>query len=387
MMPNHVTLLAVGDILIKDNLLDLIYKNGKSYIFSELKPYIQAADIAFANLETPLVREAEKNSKKDPTLPFLKTDPIVAEAIKDAGFNIVCLANNHIMDYGANGLEETLNVLVKNKINFVGAGMSLKEAKTPVFMESRGIKFGFLAYANTSPATKNSAGCAPLVLKDMLDDIRQVKQKSDFVIVSLHQGIEYSDYPVPEHRSITEQLIDGGADLVLGHHPHVLQGMESYKKGSIVHSMGNLIFDQSKEEDDKRLFTSYLATKAGFEFQKGDRRLREGILFGFDFNKGQKIEIKLNPFCQDNLDIPRMTNKSNGVKALARYKKISDDLSNPGLSIWKTLEMLYSCENVETLNQIELKTLVKKIFRVRARHIGYLKNYFLSICKKYAYKV
>lgn len=370
-----VTLIAGGDILIKENLLNTFFEKEKSCIFSEIKSYVNSADIAFANLETPLLIHGERNPEKDSALPFLKTDPRIAEAIQDAGFNVICLANNHTMDYGREGLAQTISALKKHNIKYLGAGMSIMEARRPLYLEKKGLKFTFLAYSIASPAGKKEPGCSPLRASYIVEDIKKNRRGSDFIIVSLHQGIEYSDYPVPEHRKLAQSLIDNGASIVLGHHPHVLQGAEFYKNGIIIHSMGNIIFDQTKEEDDERLSNSYLAQKGGFKFSSGDKRLREAMLFKFDFNGAKNINMELIPLIQNNRDIPRIAYGDRAGQILERYGNISKGLLDSNHEIWSLLEKLHACENVE---DFKLGTIFKRIHRIRLRHFNYLKKYIMS---------
>lgn len=373
----NVYLLAGGDILIRQYLYEAYIKNGKEAIFADLKQIINNCDISFANLETPLLKEGEINKQKDKTLPFLKADPCIVEAINDAGFKILSIANNHIMDYGEDGLKQTINVLLKNNIGFIGAGMNREEATRSKIFELKGLKVGFLAYSNNSPANKNKAGCAPLQFKIIIENVNRLRAKCDFVIISLHHGIEYSDYPVPEHMVLAHKLIDNGVDVVLGHHPHVLQGMERYKDGVIVYSMGNLIFDQSQEEDNYRLSNSYLVQRGIAPFKANDRRVRESMLFLFELSLDKMIDVKLIPIHQNNLDTPKLAEEPENTLILQRYQAISEELHNPDLPKWKILSRIYACENVEGLKSISILTLLKKIYRIRLRHIKYIINYII----------
>jgi hypothetical protein len=204
---------------------------------------LRDADIAMVNLENPITAHAKKVPK-----PFnFRMQHRFITALQTGGIDIVNIANNHIFDYGADGLFDTINDLDSAGIRHVGAGRNRAEAHEPVVMRKNGRSIGFLSYYGGGEAPAAGArtpGVARRVLADVLEDIRllRLKRKVDYIVVNLHWGTEKSRFPDRGQISFAHALIDGGANAVIGHHPHVLQGIEEYHSGIIAYSLGNLIF-------------------------------------------------------------------------------------------------------------------------------------------------
>ncbi|MEM2273718.1 MAG: CapA family protein [Candidatus Bathyarchaeia archaeon] len=243
-----VTLVAVGDLYCS--------REDPIVAVEKVLPDIKAADIAFCNLEGPITNRPHVRGPY-PLPQSLKT----VDMLREASFNIVSFANNHALDCGIEGFLQTLTLLKKNNIKYVGAGMNLAEARSPVVIEQKGLHVAFLAYASFfpvgDPATSWKPGIAvvrvdprfeaPHVdledLVEMQNDIKRAKAIADTVVVSHHWGAEPTYTLTVHQRAIAHASIDAGADLVLGHHPHVLQGIEIYKGKIICYSLSNFIFD------------------------------------------------------------------------------------------------------------------------------------------------
>jgi poly-gamma-glutamate synthesis protein (capsule biosynthesis protein) len=149
------------------------------------------------------------------------------------------------MDYGKEGLVSTIDWLKANKISYTGAGDNLEKARKPVIINKKGIEFVFLAYNGRPPesfyAKKNSPGTAYIDIDIITEDIKKYKKRSNIVMVSLHWGIEQTLYPQKSQIELAHQVIDAGADCIIGHHPHWIQGIEIYRKKPIFYSLGNLL--------------------------------------------------------------------------------------------------------------------------------------------------
>ncbi|MEM9778240.1 MAG: CapA family protein, partial [Chloroflexota bacterium] len=186
--------------------------------------------------------------------PF-QAPPEAVDALKSGGFDVVSLANNHALDYGADSLLDGIALLKSAGIEPVGAGANLAEARAPTIVEVNGVKIAFLAYVNVLPegetqfdvaqweATAADPGLAWGRPEDVAADVALVKQSADHVVVLLHSGIEYLRFITPEQQTIARGAIDAGADLVLGHHAHILQKVEEYNGGLIAYGLGNFAFD------------------------------------------------------------------------------------------------------------------------------------------------
>jgi poly-gamma-glutamate synthesis protein (capsule biosynthesis protein) len=235
-----VVLLAVGDITLQTN-------NGLNP-FENVVSIFEKKDILFGNLETVLSYQGKKAKKSV----VLNSSPITAKYLKEADFDILNVANNHILDLGLEGLNNTLNTLDNNKLNYTGVNC-FNSGSIPVVLEKNDIKLGFLGYTIGRFKQNKQVSLCKLDEKRIIKDIIALKEKCDIVVVSLHWGTENVFYPSPNQIDIAHRLIDSGAALILGHHPHVLQGIEKYNGGLIVYSLGNFQFDsklsQSKTND------------------------------------------------------------------------------------------------------------------------------------------
>jgi poly-gamma-glutamate synthesis protein (capsule biosynthesis protein) len=246
-----IILTAVGDIMLAGSGTSTFAKRGYDYPFSATGIELRRADITIGNLEAPLTaRGTEFTGKKF----RFKASPKAAAALRASGFSVVTLANNHIMDFGTVGLQETLGNLASEKILHAGAGENLAAARRPAVMERKGKKIAFLAYSLTQPleyfAGENHAGTAPGYARFFREDIRQAKSAADYVVVSFHWGAELAVFPKSYQVDAARRAIDAGADLIIGHHPHVLQGVERYRGGLILYSLGNFAFGSMSSHAD-----------------------------------------------------------------------------------------------------------------------------------------
>jgi len=169
--------------------------------------------------------------------------------MRRAGIGLVALANNHIMDYGIEGLSSTLDALSRAGIQAVGAGMNRHEACSPLFVDVGGRRIAFLARSSvivSAPtyAGEEAPGVAFLDPEETISTIRSCRAQADLVILLIHWGLEEYSYPSPTQRQLARRFVDAGANAILGHHPHVLQGFESYKSAPIAYSLGNFVFDE-----------------------------------------------------------------------------------------------------------------------------------------------
>jgi poly-gamma-glutamate capsule biosynthesis protein CapA/YwtB (metallophosphatase superfamily) len=237
------TLAAVGDLMLGGRAEPFVAEFGPDYPFRDVLPVLQGSDLIIGNLESPIsVRGKAVENKKF----TLRTGPASVGALKSAGIRVVTLANNHAMDFGPLALQDTLSVLTENGILFTGAGMNLEDARAPAIVKVKGKTLAFLSYSLTFPleffASARRPGTAPGYDDFVKADIEKVRPSADLVIVSFHWGAELMPSAKDYQIELGRKAIDWGADLVLGHHPHVLQDIELYKKRLIVYSLGNFVF-------------------------------------------------------------------------------------------------------------------------------------------------
>lgn len=243
--PREQTLLFVGDVMLARGVGARMKAAGDwTYPFQKIAPTLRAADLTFGNLECP-VSDAGHNLRH---LYSFRADPKVIEGLKFAGFDVVSVANNHLYDWGRPALVDTIERMRAAGIRPVGAGANDLQAHYPVLVDLNGVKLAFLAYVNVVPreatAGPDRAGVAWLESDRALDDIRFARSLADLVIVSLHWGVEYMTRPERRQVELAHRMIEAGADLVVGGHPHVVQPLEQYRGRWIAYSLGNFVFDQ-----------------------------------------------------------------------------------------------------------------------------------------------
>jgi len=236
---------AVGDIMLGSWLIDVIGTLGPDYPYPDVLPILQRADLLFGNLEAPFLADTTGVERMEKTYTFA-VPPAGAAVLKAGGFNIVTLANNHILDYGIAGLIGTWAALDSIGIQHAGTGRTSNEAHTHTTVEMDGNRVAFLAYNHTFPAqfwaTGRRAGTAHASDEGLAREVRRADSEADIVIVAFHWGGELLETPREYQQILARIAIDNGADLVVGHHPHTLQPLEWYGGGLIAYSLGNFIF-------------------------------------------------------------------------------------------------------------------------------------------------
>jgi poly-gamma-glutamate synthesis protein (capsule biosynthesis protein) len=244
---------AVGDINLGRNLAKAYLQRGDTlYPFAQLLDTLRAADLTFGNLESPIAPDTHKVEGAG----VVFTAPgIAARSLAEAGFDIVSTANNHAWDGGQASVFETMRRLTAAGVLFVGSGMGRPMAQQPVIVRVHGWRVGFFAVTRAwNPAPYDfyhHAGANYIAWGDpawIYPAIKRLKASHhvDFVIVSVHGGTEYVDEPPKYHLAFLKGLVDAGADLVIAHHPHVLQPVIWYKGTPILQSLGNFVFYQGK---------------------------------------------------------------------------------------------------------------------------------------------
>lgn len=280
-----ITLMFTGDIMMNRGVEWAIKKYGNGdwkFPFLKIADYLNEVDILFGNLEGPI---SDKGVKVGSIYSF-RANPKAIEGLIYAGFDILSVANNHVFDFGREAMEDNFLRLKEAGIDYVGGGFSETEAYSPVIKEIKGIKIAYLAYMNLGSkywaAKENQSGIAWLYDK-IVKNIKIAKEKANIVIVSMHFGEEYQSQPSSEQKYFARLAIDSGADLVVGHHPHVIQPIKKYKEGYIAYSLGNFVFDQGFSE----------ATKKGL--------LLEIIIEDGKIKNVIPTEVKINEFFQPEI--------------------------------------------------------------------------------------
>jgi poly-gamma-glutamate capsule biosynthesis protein CapA/YwtB (metallophosphatase superfamily) len=243
--PDGIHLSFVGDIMLSRSVGEYMARTDDWYWpFHHIGSATQDPELMFGNLETTI---SDRGTQGGCGFCF-RSDPRVAVSLARAGFDVLSIANNHIWDYGEVAFSDTLQYLAAEDISAVGGGRNLEEARGPVIHEVQGVRIAYLASTDILPASAGATAERPGAniydVERMASDIREARRQADIVVVSFHTGEEYQ--PANDHqRSLYHSLIDVGADIVVGHHPHVVQEIEQYNGGWIAYSLGNFIFDQN----------------------------------------------------------------------------------------------------------------------------------------------
>jgi poly-gamma-glutamate capsule biosynthesis protein CapA/YwtB (metallophosphatase superfamily) len=240
-----VTMMFGGDVTLGYAFGDLI-GDDYEWAFDQMPEY-RAADVAMVNLEGTLTTAEKEYSK---TFNF-KADPKDVAVLTHGGVDIVNLGNNHAMDYLDAGLQETIATLEAAGIHSVGAGMDITEARRPEILEVKGQRIAYFGYYadDVHSAAEGIAGTNHALESRIAEDIKAIRDRVDWIIVNFHWGVELSNYPEYWQSDLAHFTIDQGADVIVGHHPHVLQGSEIYKGRPIAYSLGNFIFGGNARSD------------------------------------------------------------------------------------------------------------------------------------------
>ena len=228
-----ITLIAVGDVMLGRSVNAKIRSlNNFIYPFLKTASFLKSADLTFINLEAPFYDHCPTINEG---MKFC-ADPRAVEGLVFAEIDIVNLANNHIRNYGTEGVALTQSLLRQSKIDF----LSFEENFLVKVIQ--GTRLGFLGFDLTSGYQE----------KKVITQVKEEKAKVNILIVSFHWGQEYAQEPSPSQVKLAHQAVEAGADLIIGHHPHIIQRVEDYQGAKIVYSLGNFVFDQAWSEETKK---------------------------------------------------------------------------------------------------------------------------------------
>jgi poly-gamma-glutamate capsule biosynthesis protein CapA/YwtB (metallophosphatase superfamily) len=362
---------------------------GWGALLSDVSDVFRSADFGFVNLETPVAPAHSHGSK-----PFMFDAPIaLPEALKANGIKIVSFANNHVMDQGWPGFAETREHLREVGLLFAGSGDTAAETFQPVVVEASGIKVGWLGmtrwlngnrnpdkddqpHVNFFPYPGEVGGAAGADEAAVLDAVKKARAQCDMLVVSIHWGIEYAPAPRPEDVDIAHKMLDAGATVIVGHHPHVLQQVETYRTSDgrdtvIFYSLGNFLSNQSRsyidglmpdKDGDPRdsmigLFSAVRRDygPAGFRVELG----RVGVLPVWGENNRNELASGhaktpiIHPVLIDR-ELPRLQARLNELNKLAAQNTV--DPSKADQSAASPLTAQQQQEFIELTKQIKLLT-------------------------------
>ncbi|MGF9980409.1 capsular polyglutamate synthetase PgsA [Bacillus subtilis] len=256
----------VGDIMMGRYVEKVTEQKGADSIFQYVEPIFRASDYVAGNFENPVTYQ--KNYKQADKKIHLQTNKESVKVLKDMNFTVLNSANNHAMDYGVQGMKDTLGEFAKQNLDIVGAGYSLSDAKKKIsYQKVNGVTIATLGFTDVSgkgfAAKKNTPGVLPADPEIFIPMISEAEKHADIVVVQSHWGQEYDNDPNDRQRQLARAMSDAGADIIVGHHPHVLEPIEVYNGTVIFYSLGNFVFDQGWTRTRDSALVQYHLKKNG----------------------------------------------------------------------------------------------------------------------------
>lgn len=304
-----------GDVFLGRRVETKAINSPEALFSKEIYNEIKGSDFSMINLESPLTYKSDEH-KILKTGPNLKANPKTVNTLKYLDVDLVTLANNHIFDYGQQGLDDTISICKENNINTIGAGKNLKQAKKIFYKKHEDAIVAIINIAENEwgNASSMKGGANPLDLIDNTLDIIDAKKKADFVFVIVHGGHEFYKYPSPRMKKLYRYFAELGADLVVGHHTHCYSGYEIFNEVPIYYSLGNFLFDSDTD------FPGWY----------------EGFLLNVNVVKGEKIKTELLPYWQCN-------DENTSVNLLSEIEVFNEDIKriNNVISDDKLLDVEY----------------------------------------------
>jgi poly-gamma-glutamate synthesis protein (capsule biosynthesis protein) len=355
-----VQIAAVGDIMLGDHpvrfgngVRSTIAKKGADFIFAEMSNVFKGKDIVFGNLEvahSDIGLDASRLESAE-----FRGMPSSITHLKKAGFNVLSLCNNHSMEHGPAAFDETVG-LVKNNGIFVSGLKTDKGYCEPFGLTKEGLKVSLLSYS-LRPENYYKEGPVPYTFASedrIIEETEHFRKDTDSLVVTLHWGEEYMQYPSPKQVLFARRLVDAGAGLILGHHAHVLQGIERYRNAVIVYNMGNFVFD---------MWQSYT---------------RRTVIFNINISRKEGITVSMTPFyINDNFQPEPLAGKQ--ANELLEYMT---DLEKDIHDKYDKLNQL-SCDKIDDMEKRYLALARNKMLRHRISDyiyfIGHLHQYKVDV--------
>lgn len=271
---------VVGDMMLGRSITNKGSKNNYKNMFSGVSDLWKDSDYIAGNLECVLLDNASDYEKNDKEI-HINAETKTANVLKENGFTLVSLANNHLADFKAKGVVNTLDTLDKVGLKHVGAGRNLTEAAEYDIQEINGVKIATIAVSDIIPkdfaARDSKAGILTTKTLKYYQAVKDASEKADLVIANIHWGVEYGMTETEAQQQLARNLINWGVDVVIGSHPHVLQPVEKYGDGIIFYSMGNFVFDQGwSRTKDSMVLNYYVDENGNCSFEITPIRIKDG---------------------------------------------------------------------------------------------------------------
>jgi len=355
-------LVAVGDMMLSGEVAKRHRPDlGPIDVFTEVAPILRSGDIVFGNLETPLCNPRVKRT-------LFRGHPAMAPVLASAGFNVLSLANNHILEYGPEGLQSSIELVTRNGMIVLGAGRDQDSARQPVIMERNGLRVGLLGFGRTLKPQKDP-GVPGFVEWDeelAVRLVRKLRDTVDIVVVSIHIGFMWLDYPKPAFKQAADRLLSEGAHVVLMHHAHVLQGYAAGNGRLAVYNLGNFIADIEEGETGVTLVP---------ELEM------ESAIFLIDLDRRGVAEVGVVPIATTQDLRVTVAADDQGGKIIERLERISREISSGEyLEAFARQRAELNTGNILAWLVVHLRKghwreLGTNILRARPEHVGMLMRF------------
>ncbi len=296
-----------GDFCPIGRIDSLVRKGRGLELFPGIQAFFRTCDLVVMDLECPLTDSGDPITK---TGPHLRGSRHAARLLNDLGCDLVATANNHFMDFGWQGAQDTFAALEQQGIGWLGSGQNLADAAGHLVLERSGLKFAFINMTETEWSTTQGKepGCCPIDYPTALREITEAREAADFVFVILHGGHEHYELPSPRMQQQFRFMIDAGADAVIGHHTHVISGHEWYRGKPIFYSLGNFCIDDETQRNN---------------------RWNRGLILVLEVDDAQQIDFSLHPVVQnDKTPGTRLMAEADTEQVISRVKRLSSTIAN-----------------------------------------------------------
>ncbi len=353
----EIRISAVGDIAFVEDMNE----NPTPDLFMNVREAWGHADLVIGNLETPLFEGKVPTTGKC----LLKGHPGWAGVMKEVGFQIVSLANNHVMDLGPEGLFSTIEALRRANIDFVGAGEDREVACSPLIMEIKGVRTAVLARSSVivnAPcyATAERPGAAWFDHAETVNQVAKLKKGCGLVILLMHWGLENYRFPSPSQREVAKSLIEAGVDMIIGHHPHVLQGLEFIEKGLVAYSLGNFLFNNFDwsfiNQEGDLISQRYVLSPDN----------RQGIVLNIEWSEKDQISYKGSITAIDSEG--RVVCLRDSLPD-ERFNALSKVLGHPFYNIWWKIYSVRQEWHLRLKSHFSLFRILKNVYKIRPHHL------------------
>jgi len=312
-----LNILFAGDLCPMYQIEQACKNDAHSRISNNFKKYFENKDLFVSNLEVPLTKSDYKRNKYASNI---KADPASFKIVQECNIDILSLANNHIMEYGSTGLHDSIELIKKNNLLFLGAGDTIAQAIRPLRVIKKGIRITFFAFCESSfnnIAGIDQPGCSPINKDEIIKSLQDEQQYADLIIIILHAGPEFYPLPSPRIKSLCRTLANYGVSAIICHHSHIIASYEVYNSIPIFYGLGNFLFNMSPSKSPKLNY--------------------KGLMVKIGFNKKKAINYELIPFVYDKAKTSLANlNEDESKKLIAQLSQLCEITKNEDLlnMIW-----------------------------------------------------